>query len=58
MATGILGPGKATKGYDPQARRPAVSRGHTRRCRSGCADISLMGCGKHRWDLVRCDVPL
>ncbi len=48
------------QGSDPRARRPAVSRGHTRRCRSGSTDIRL-----HRkaqsaggWDLVRCDVPL
>src|SRR3954452_21502728 len=40
-ATGNLGPGKATKGNDPRARRPAVSRGHTRRCRSGSTDISF-----------------
>src|SRR6478736_1561824 len=39
-ATGLSGPGKATEGGDPRARRPAVSRGHTRACRSGCTDSS------------------
>ncbi len=37
-ATGLSGPGKAAEGSDPRARRPAVSRGHTRACRPGCAD--------------------
>ena len=37
-ATGLSGPGKATEGGDPRARRPAVSRGHTRACRPGCPD--------------------
>ena len=39
-ATGLSGPGKATKGGDPRARRPAVSSGHARACRSGCTDCS------------------
>src|SRR5258707_10739548 len=57
-ATGNLGPGKATQGIDPRARRPAVSRGHTRRCRSGSTDISFTEVRiAPRWDLVRCDVP-
>src|SRR5882762_2692760 len=51
-------PGKATKGNDPRARRPAVSRGHTRRCRSGSTDISFTrGCVKHdgeTWFAVTC----
>ncbi len=37
-ATGLSGPGKAAEGSDPRARRPAVSRGHTRACRPGGAD--------------------
>jgi hypothetical protein len=40
MPLGTSGPGKATRDEDPQARRPAVSRGHTRPCRPGCADVS------------------
>jgi hypothetical protein len=40
MPLGTSGPGKATRDKDPQARRPAVSRGHTRPCRPGCADVS------------------
>ena len=39
-ATGLSGPGKATKGGDPRARRPAVSSGHARACRSGSTDSS------------------
>ena len=39
-ATGLSGPGKAAEGGDPRARRPAVSRGHARACRSGCTDSS------------------
>src|SRR5436190_12312845 len=59
MPLGILGPGKATKGNDPRARRPAVSRGHTRRCRSGSTGISFTRLAKATWwDFVRCDVPL
>ena len=48
------------QGTDPRARRPAVSRGHTRRCRSGSTDIRLhrKWLKGRRWDLVRCDVPL
>jgi len=38
---------KATQGIDPRARRPAVSRGHTRRCRSGSTDISFTNCCEH-----------
>src|SRR3954466_11908253 len=59
-ATGNLGPGKATQGSDPRARRPAVSRGHTRRCRSGSTDIRLHRKAYEPEDgtLVRGDVPL
>ena len=40
MPLGFSGPGKAAEGSDPRARRPAVSRGHTRARRSGCTDGS------------------
>ena len=59
MPLGILGPGKATKGNDPQARRPAVSRGHTRRCRSGSTTLASPELLQHNGGpCVRCDVPL
>ena len=56
----VLGPGKAMQGTDPRARRPAVSRGHTRRCRSGSTDIRLHRKAYQPEDgtLVRGDVPL
>src|SRR6478735_1792517 len=57
MPLGNLGPGKATNGNDPRARRPAVSRGHTRRCRSGSTDISFASARKGNgrpWFAVTC----
>ncbi len=41
-------PGKATADSDPRARRPAVSRGHTRAYRSGCIDRCLIRCVQQR----------
>jgi hypothetical protein len=34
-------PGKAVKGGDPQARRPATSRGHARTHWAGCPDVGF-----------------
>jgi hypothetical protein len=54
-----LFPGKATEGGDPQVRRPAVSRGHTRARRSGSTGDTrpnrpFFGCAGR---LIRGDVP-
>jgi hypothetical protein len=59
MSTGISGPGKAMEGNDPRARRPAVSRGHTRALSVGvywrqANQSSFVGCAGHQ---VRGDVP-
>ncbi len=31
-------PGKAVRGGDPRARRPAIIRGHARKRRAGCTE--------------------
>ena len=53
----VLGPGKATADSDPRARRPAVSRGHTRAYRSGCIGRCLICLKRAARDFVRGDVP-
>ena len=58
-STGLSGPGKATAGTDPRARRPAVSSGHTRArpigvCRRKETNHPVRMCGDTQ---VRGDVP-